>query len=90
MAIVRMKDHGDLRIPAEIRRRIGIGDGDLLMVEVRGEELVLIPLPPTVPFEQLRGKYADRVRKFGRLATDDAADAVADDVLARRDDDRVR
>ena len=90
MAVIRMKDHGDLRIPAEVRRRMGLQDGDLIMVEVRGRELVLTPLPPQVPFEQLLGKYADRVRRFGRLTTDDVADAVADDVLARRDDRRVR
>jgi len=83
VAVVTMKDRGDLRIPAEIRHRVGLHDGDRLLVEIRGNEVVLTPLPPKVPLDQLRGKYIDRVREHGPLTKEAVADAVVDAATAR-------
>ena len=85
MPVVTMKDRGDLRIPVEVRRKIGLRDGDRLLVEIRAGELILTPLPPHVPLDALRGKYADKVQQFGPLTKDSTADAVVADVLARRE-----
>lgn len=45
---VRVLQKGKITIPIEVRRSLGIREGDVLSLEVRGGKLVLSP-PSTVP-----------------------------------------
>ncbi len=58
MPVVRVKPKGNVRVPAEIRRALGLSDGDRLLVEVVGQTIVLTPLPPVESLDALRGRYA--------------------------------
>jgi AbrB family looped-hinge helix DNA binding protein len=35
--------HGQITLPAEIRKKLGIEEGDLIEIEVKNEQAVLIP-----------------------------------------------
>ena len=35
--------HGQMTLPAEIRKKLGIEEGDLIEIEVKNEQAVLIP-----------------------------------------------
>lgn len=53
-----------MTLPAEIRRRLGLAEGDVLMVEVREGAVILTPTVLT-PVE----RYTDeRVREFDEAA----------------------
>lgn len=41
---VILKDRGQLTIPAKLRKSLGLTEGDLLEVEVRGGYIILKPL----------------------------------------------
>jgi AbrB family looped-hinge helix DNA binding protein len=41
--IAQLSGRGTLTLPAEIRRRLGLEEGDVLMVEVRDGSVVLTP-----------------------------------------------
>ena len=43
MALVRLKRKGQMTIPAEIRERLQLRDGDLLEVTAAGRTIVLVP-----------------------------------------------
>jgi len=43
---VRVKHKGQVTIPAELRARLGISEGDILDVGEREGAIVLIPAPP--------------------------------------------
>lgn len=54
MAIVRTSAKGQVVIPREIRRALGIAPGTQFHVRIEGKEIVLFPLPPD-PIRALRG-----------------------------------
>ncbi len=58
MPVVCVKQKGNVRVPAEIRRALGLSDGDRLLVEVVDQTIVLTPLPPVESLDALRGRYA--------------------------------
>lgn len=43
MALTKVTRNGQVTIPAEMRRKIGIDEGDLIELEVVGDHLVLVP-----------------------------------------------
>ncbi len=48
-ARVKVTRNYQVTIPAEARRRLGIREGDILIVEVRGEEIVYRPARARLP-----------------------------------------
>lgn len=54
MLSVKVSTKHQIAVPSEARRVLGIKAGDRLMVEIRGEELVLKPRPRGAA-ERLRG-----------------------------------
>lgn len=59
-AQVRVLQKGKITIPAEIRERLGIKEGDVLTLEISGGKIVLLP-PRTVlnPTKVLDGLVED-------------------------------
>jgi len=45
---IRVLQKGKVTIPADIRRKLGISEGDYIKLEIMGNKLVLFP-PNTVP-----------------------------------------
>ncbi|HZQ10756.1 MAG TPA: AbrB/MazE/SpoVT family DNA-binding domain-containing protein [Anaerolineae bacterium] len=43
MSLVKVTRNGRVTIPSELRRQIGIEEGDLVELEVVGDHLVLVP-----------------------------------------------
>lgn len=64
-AIAQISSRGTLTLPAEIRRDLGIGEGDVLTVEVRDGSVVLTPVVLT-PVERYT---EERIAGFAEEAT---------------------
>lgn len=43
MSLTKVTRNGQVTIPAEMRRKIGIDEGDLVELEVVGDHLILVP-----------------------------------------------
>ena len=59
MTAVRVSDKGQVTIPAEARKRLGINPRTRLDVEVRGDELVLRPVKSIM---DLRGIFSEAAK----------------------------
>ena len=52
MDVVRVSSKGQIVIPAKIRREFGLGEGDKLIIDKRGNAIIL---KPVVKLSKLRG-----------------------------------
>ena len=43
MSLTKVTRNGQVTIPAEMRRQVGIDEGDLIELEVVGDHLILVP-----------------------------------------------
>ena len=68
-----VSSRGQITLPADMRKRLGVKGGDVMLLEDRGHELVLKPAP-VVDVEQ----YDDE-----QIARWDVEDLLADDERAR-------
>ena len=59
MGLSRVSKRGLTTIPAEVRRKAGINEGDYLLWEFDEEEGVILVRVVKNPYEFLRGKYED-------------------------------
>jgi AbrB family looped-hinge helix DNA binding protein len=58
---VRVRNKGQITLPAELRRELGISEGDRLLIQLRGKEIVLISPEDIVdPTAGALAKYAYR------------------------------
>jgi AbrB family looped-hinge helix DNA binding protein len=58
---VTVRNKGQITLPAELRRELGISDGDCMLVQLRGREIVLIsPNNVVDPTAGALAKYAYR------------------------------
>ncbi len=76
--ILRVSAKGQIVIPADMRKRLGIKPGTWCYLEVRNGELLIIPRPDNI-VESLRGSY----RKFG-------TESLTEDLLNERALDNER
>jgi len=51
----RMTSKGQITVPHEIRRALGVGPGDKLLFEEEGAEVRVRPVRTRSPFEKYRG-----------------------------------
>jgi AbrB family looped-hinge helix DNA binding protein len=51
----RITSKGQITVPHEVRRALGVGAGDQLLFEQRGPEFRITPVHATSPFEKYRG-----------------------------------
>lgn len=58
MQTVKVSDKFQIAVPAQARRRLGIKRGDRLLVDVRGDHIVLMREPDDYA-ERLAGLHAD-------------------------------
>lgn len=84
-------DRGRLLLPAEVRRRLGLGPGAALLLEVEDGTIRLVPR--TVAARRGHGIFADRAR--GRALVEELrrerrAEAAVEEALATGDRARVR
>ena len=73
---------GEITIPAEVRRELGIRAGQLLSVKVEGRSLVMRPLPDDI-VAAFRGRFADGPSLTEALVREHAEEL-------RRDEARLR
>ncbi|HBB41129.1 MAG: hypothetical protein COW73_07350 [Nitrospirae bacterium CG18_big_fil_WC_8_21_14_2_50_70_55] len=66
--VATLTSKSQITIPAEVRRRLGIGPGDRVVLEVEGGTAVLRPV---------RGGFAERSEGLGRAVWVRAGGAVA-------------
>jgi antitoxin PrlF len=69
-ATARLSAKSQVVIPKEVRERLGIGPGDLLAFEVRGDEIVVRPVP--------RGQTEDPFALFTEWSSPADDEAYAD------------
>lgn len=60
MPLVHVSSKGQLVIPAEMRRALGIEKGARLRVALESGKIVLEPVRPASLLASLRGKYSSR------------------------------
>jgi len=73
---VKVTRHGQTTIPKDLRRKLGIEEGSVLLVEVSGRTIVLRPIP----------RLEDLAGSLSGYATAEAVKADLD--RAREDEDR--
>ncbi len=59
MKVVKVTRRGQTTIPLKFRNLLGIKEGDELLVEVRGEEIVFRPLPRLEELAGIDSGYGD-------------------------------
>lgn len=64
---------GRLQVPADIRRMLGLNDGDPVIMEVVGRELHVRPLREAI------ARVRDRLRPYSRPGV-----SIADELIAER------
>ena len=65
MALAKVGKRGSLVIPAEERRRAGIGEGDRVEVKFEEEGVILVRKIPSL--EKVQRKLAGRLPQWSRL-----------------------
>ena len=78
MVTAKVTSKGQLVIPAAIRRRHGIGKDTRLIVEERGEEIVLKPMSRRY-FDQFAGIFKGKGSLFKELLAERARDRARED-----------
>lgn len=78
MNIVTTSPKGQVVIPIEIRKIIGLESGQKVSVELKGEEIVIKPLPKD-PIKSLRGKFAGGASMTQSLLQDRKEDKLRED-----------
>jgi AbrB family looped-hinge helix DNA binding protein len=77
--LATLTSKSQITIPAEIRRRLGIGPGDKVVLEIEGDRAVLRPL---------HGSFTDYMQGLGREVWEEAG--PASDYLERERDEWPR
>jgi AbrB family looped-hinge helix DNA binding protein len=72
MPVMRMSAKGQVVIPAEIRKSLGVKPGTYCYLHVQDGELIIMPRPEN-PVESLRGSF----RRFG-------TESLTEDLLRER------
>lgn len=62
MSIATISSKGQITLPSQHRRKLGIGPGSKVEVSVRGDELVLRPVQSLT---ELHGIFRNRARRKG-------------------------
>ena len=53
--IAKITSKGQITVPHQVRRALGVGAGDRLIFEERGGEMAVIPMRSESPFARYRG-----------------------------------
>lgn len=86
MKVVPIKEKAYVRIPAEMRRALGLDEGTKVLVEQEGDHLVLRPIRARQHPNGFLGVFKDRVKPdVVPVTCDTIEEAVAADVADRRD-----
>ncbi len=88
MPMSKVTRHGQITLPVSVRKRLGIEEGDLVEIEVKGEKAVLVPKKLVDKSQayfwtqkwQEGEKAADADIKAGRVKTFDTADELIHDL----------
>jgi AbrB family looped-hinge helix DNA binding protein len=48
MVIIKVSRSGQITLPSEVRRKIGLQEGDLIAVVVQGDQVILRPITKTL------------------------------------------
>ncbi len=59
MSVATVSNRGQIVIPRDVRKRLGIVPGKKLVVKVQGEHVVITPLPDD-PVESFCGVFQDK------------------------------
>ena len=78
MATTVLSEKGQVVLPAELRRRLGLRRGDRFEIETT-EEGVLLKLQPRNPLLQLRGAFKELGDLTEELIRDHEADRMRED-----------
>jgi len=93
MPTTKVTRHGQITLPASVRRRLGIEEGDLVEIEVEDERAVLMPKKLVDKNQayfwtkkwQEGEREADEDIKTGRVKTFDSVDELIRDLDKRKE-----
>jgi antitoxin MazE len=88
MPTSKVTRHGQITLPASVRKQLGIEEGDLVDIEVEDEKAVLIPMKLVDKSQayfwtgrwQAEEKEADKDIKAGRVESFPSVDALIEDL----------
>ncbi len=72
--IAQLSGRGTVTLPADIRRKLGLREGDVLTVRLSGRSIVLTPAVVT-PIELYTDERISEFERSARLAPDELAGA---------------
>lgn len=87
-SLTKVTRHGQITLPSEVRRTLGIEEGDLIEVQVRDERMILTPKRLVDKSQayfwtkdwQAAEAEAEADIKVGRVKVFDSADALIEDL----------
>lgn len=83
MKVIPVKEKGDIRIPADMRRALGLDEGAKVLIEQEGDHLVVRPIRARRHPEGFLGVFRGKVAPVGPASCDIIEQAMVDEALDR-------
>lgn len=85
MKVIPVKEKGDIRIPADMRRALGLDEGGMVLIERDGDHLIVRPIRPRQHPEGFLGVFRDKVAKAGPVNCEVIEQAMVEESMERGD-----
>lgn len=83
MKVVPVKDKGDIRIPVDMRKALGLDEGAKVLVEQDGDHLIIRPIRARQRPEGFLGVFKGKVTHAGPPTCDVIERAIVEETLDR-------
>ena len=83
MKVVPVKDKGDVRIPADMRRALSLDEGSRVLIEQEGDHLVLRPLRARRHADGFLGVFNGKAAPVGPVSCERIEEAMVQESLER-------
>lgn len=85
-AVLKVQERGQVTLPKDVRDRLDIGPGSLLICTEVGNGVIQLTRVPKMSFEEMFGSWRDQPRTDGSEVEDEIREAMevaADEYLSR-------
>lgn len=83
MKVIAVKDKGDIRIPVDMRKALGLDEGARVLVEQNGDHLIIRPIRARQRPEGFLGVFKGKVAEVGPATCDVIERAMVEETLGR-------
>jgi AbrB family looped-hinge helix DNA binding protein len=81
--VITVKDKGDIRIPVDMRRALGLDEGAKVLMEQDGDHLIIRPIRARQRPEGFLGVFKGKVAHAGAVTCDTIERAMVEETLER-------